>query len=122
MHLSLFNDFTYAVLTQRGDPVKSCGFDLFPDARFGQQAAVAHQYDPLQPELLLNFADLARQRAGIGGIAFKDLHPHGAAVHVAEQAEDDLRFAFLAVSGVAMLGQIHGFPLNVGAGHVTQKQ
>ena len=75
--------------------------------------------------MLLDLGNLRSQCVGIGRIACKDFHGHGAAVFAGEQAEDDLFLAlFLAlflVPGVAILGQLEGFAFNVGGGYIRER-
>jgi len=54
--------------------------------------------------LLLEQLDLGADRARIGGIALKHPHRQGLAVGTAQQANDNLPFAFFTVTVVAIVG------------------
>ena len=71
--------------------------------------------------MLLDLGNLRSQCVGIGRIACKDFHGHGAAVFAGEQAEDDLFLALFLVPGVAILGQLEGFAFNVGGGNIRER-
>ena len=71
--------------------------------------------------MLLDLGNLRSQCVGIGRIACKDFHGHGAAVFAGEQAEDDLFLALFLVPGVAILGQLEGFAFNVGGGYIRER-
>ena len=72
LHILLLHDFADASLSQCGDPIQAGRFEIFAYAGFGQESAIAYQYQPLQAELfLLNFAILslhlrnAREKSGL---------------------------------------------------------
>ena len=61
--------------------------------------------DGVDAEASLDLLDLRRHRLGIPRVAGEDLHGQRAAVLGAQQAEDDLQLAFLAVPVMAERGQ-----------------
>ena len=83
---------------------------------------VADQDDARQGEAFAQLLQLGGQRAGIGGVALEDLRGDRAALAVAQQREDDLELAALAVAGVAALGQRTLRALEVDRGDVAEHQ
>ena len=104
---------------ERRDPVEPGRFHGLVDARGGQHAAVADQGDPLDTEA---GPDLVRHGGGVGGVAGEHLDRHRAAVARAEQAEDDLLAALLAIAVVAEGGQRAAPPLDEAGRRVVQHQ
>ena len=84
---------------ERGDPVEPGRLEFFLDAGAGDQAAVADQHHPLQPEAVLDLGNLTGERGRIGGIAFEHLDRDRAAVGGAQQPDDDLRLVAPTVAG-----------------------
>ncbi len=104
------------------DPRQFRGFEVLPDARVGDQAAVADHHYPVQGEAVLELLDVRAQRAGVRGVAREDFDRHRAAVPVAEQSEGDLRLASLAVSGVAVPGERALRSFEVDRGQVAEDE
>ena len=69
---------------QSGDPIEAERPDVVADARGGEQAAVADDHQPLQPEALAQGVAWGAQRAGSGSLAGEDRDGGGAARAVAE--------------------------------------
>ena len=105
---------------QGADPVEPGRLHLLADARAGEQAAVAHQDHPGEPEAGAQLVDLRAQGGRIGRVAREDLDRHRAALGVAQQAEDDLRLAALAVAGVAVARQRAAAALHPGRADVIE--
>ena len=105
-----------------GDPRQAAGFEVFADAGAGEQAPIADHDHAVERETLVELLHLGTQRAGIGGVAFEDLDRDRASVPVAEQREDDLGLARLAVLGVPAPGEGAFRALEVDRGHVAQDE
>jgi len=99
---------------QRGDEVETSRLDGLPDPRLGDHAAVADQHHTIELEALLELGDLGLQRRGIADIAFEDFDRDRAAILAAQQSENDLQLAVLAVTVVPELGQLAGAALEIG--------
>ena len=76
----------------------------------------------LETEALLELGDLAIQGVGIGRVALEHLDRHWTAIGGTKQAVDDLLFALLAITGVAVLRQLTMPPFNVAGGDVVEHQ
>ena len=75
-----------------------------------------------EPEAGAQLVDLRAQGGRIGRVAREDLDRHRAALGVAQQAEDDLRLAALAVAGVAVARQRAAAALHPGRADVVEHQ
>ena len=73
---------------------------------------------------LLNLSDFVRHGFGILGVAREDLRAHGAAIFIAEQGNDHLLVAALAVAVVAESHDLALgiFPFKITAGDVVENQ
>ena len=91
-------------------------------ARRSEHAAVAHQRDGLEAEALLDLLHLHPDRARIRRVAGEHIYGHGTAVGRAEQAEDDLLLALLAVPVVAERGQWRTAPLQITGRDIVEQQ
>src|SRR5882757_4507395 len=99
---------------QRGDEVETGRLDGLPDSRLRDHAAIADQHHAIEVESLLELGDLGLQRRGIADIAFEDFDRDRAAILAAQQSENDLQLAVLAVTVVPELGQLAGAALEIG--------
>ena len=89
---------------QRGNPVETLRPQLV-NARLRNHAAVAHDRELGDAELLPHPLEGGQQRFRIAGAAFKHRHGHGHARPVGQQAVVDLELALLAVAVVSETGQ-----------------
>ena len=88
---------------QGGDPAELLvGGQVLADARRGKHAAIANQHHAAEPEAPPQLVDLGGHG---GGVAGAHLGGNRAARGVAQQADEDLAAATLAVAGVAAAGQ-----------------
>ena len=78
--------------------------------------------DPVEAEAATQGVELGADGGGIGGVAGEDLDGDGAAVAVAQQGEDDLELAALAVAGMAAGGEGAVGALEVGGGDVGEDE
>ena len=85
-------------------------------------AAIADQHHALDPEALLELADLAGQRRGVADIAFEHFDRNRTALGRAQQPEHDLQLAPLAIAAVAQLRQRTGAALEIGRGDIIENQ
>ena len=80
------------------------------------KAEIAHQRDGLEAEALLDLLHLHPDRARIRRVAGEHIYGH------AEQAEDDLLLALLAVVVVAERGQWRTAPLQIAGRDIVEQQ
>ena len=113
---------------QRGDPPEiGCGvgvvveFAQRVDARGGDHAAIAHQHQPRDTELVADHGDDLGERDRVGGVAGEHPHRDRAAGRVGEHPVLDLLAALLAVAGVAARGQLATPAGHPRAGQVEQR-
>ena len=85
---------------QSRDPVEIGRRHRLPDPRRGQHAAVAEEGNALDAEAAAKLPDLARHRRRVRSVASKCLHRNRATGPRAEQAEDNLLLALLAIAVV----------------------
>ena len=95
---------------------------VLADARRGQHAPVAHQHHALQTEAGAELLYLAGHRLGVGRRALEDLDRKRTTLGRAQQTEDDLQRARLAVAAVPALGQRAMGSLQVTGGQVVEHQ
>src|SRR5215469_16762346 len=93
---------------QGGDPVKAGRLDDLLEARRGDHAAIADQRQALKLEAFPELGDLARQRRRIADVAFEHFDRDRTPLGRAQQPEDDLKLARLAVAVVAEPRQLAG--------------
>src|SRR6195256_4072424 len=105
---------------QRGDEVETGRPDGLPDPRLGDHAAITDQHHAIEVEALLELGDLGLQRRGIADIAFEDFDRDRATILAAQQSENDLQLAVLAVTVVPELGQLAGAALEIGRTDVVE--
>ena len=82
-----------------------------------RSATTTTERSPKRPAELL---DLAAHCGGVRSVALEDLDRDGAALTVAQQAEDDLQRAPFSVSGIPPTGQRTSPPFEVGRGDVVE--
>ena len=119
---ALAGEFADGGGAQGGDPVKAGGAQFVADAGLGEQAAVADDHQAGEAEAATQGVELGADGGGIGGVAGEDLNGDGAAVAVAQQGEDDLELAALAVAGMAAGGEGAVGALEVGGGDVGEDE
>ena len=120
--LALAGEFANGGGAQGGDPVEAGGAQFVADAGLGEQAAVADDHQAGEAEAATQGVELGADGGGIGGVAGEDLDGDGAAVAVAQQGEDDLELAALAVAGMAAGGEGAVGALEVGGGDVGEDE
>src|SRR5208282_4951453 len=94
----------------------------FLDLRPFDHAPVSHKGDALTAKALDRFADLRGKGFGVAGVADKDLNGQGPPLSVAEQADDDLLFARLAVAVVAPGRQGVMVAFQIAAGDIIEEK
>ena len=104
-----------------GDVVKP-GLGQILDLAALDHPAVPHQGDPLTSEALAGLLHLGAKRGGVLRVAAKDFAGNRLALLVAQQADDHLFFAFLAVAVVAVGPQGVVVSFQIAAGHIVEKQ
>ena len=110
-------------LAQCGDPLEPLdGAQLLGDALLRQHPPVADPHHVLEAKALAHLAQLAAQRLGVAGIAREHLHRHRAALGTAQQPQDDLRLALLAIARVAKRDERATLPLEVDRGDVVEHE
>ena len=108
---------------QGGDPAELLvGGQVLADARRGEHAAIADQHHPAEPEAPPQLVDLGGHGGGVGGVAGAHLGGDRTARGVAQQADDDLAAAALAVAGVAATGQLAVLAGVPHGGQVVQRE
>ena len=118
---ALAGEFADGGGAQGGDPVEAGGAQFVADAGLGEQAAAADDHQAGEAEAATQGVELGADGGGIGGVAGEDLDGDGATVAVAQQGEDDLELAALAVAGMAAGGGAVG-ALEVGGGDVGEDE
>ena len=103
-------------------PVEPGRLEFFLDAGAGDQAAVADQHHPLQPEAVLDLGNLTGERGRIGGIAFEHLDRDRTAVGGAQQPDDDLRLVAPTVAAVAEARQRAAAALEIARGEIVEDE
>jgi hypothetical protein len=86
------------------------------------QAPVAHKRHALAAEALTGLLHLCGKRLRVLRVAPKHFRRDRLAVLVAQQTDDDLLLALLAVAGVAVVAVGVLVPFQVAAGHVVERQ
>ena len=92
------------------------------DARLGDHAAVADQHDTLEAEALLELVDLRRRASRDRRCCLRTPRPRPGSRRRAQQAEDDLQLAVLAVATVAEPAELAAASLQLGRRHVVEHQ
>ena len=95
------------------------GGQVLADARRGKHAAIANQHHAAEPEAPPQLVDLGGHG---GGVAGAHLGGNRAARGVAQQADEDLAAATLAVAGVAAAGQLAVLAGVPDGGQVVQRE
>ena len=110
------------VRSQGRDPGQTGRREVLSQPRRSEHAAVSDQGDGFDAEALLDLLHLRRHRARIPRVAREHLHGQRATIPGAEQAEDDLPLASLAVAVVAECGQGTAAPLEIAGGDVIKQK
>ncbi len=98
------------------------GGQVLADARRGKHAAIADQHHAAEPEAPPQLVDLGGHGGGVGGVAGAHLGGNRAARGVAQQVDEDLAAATLAVAGVAAAGQLAVLAGVPDGGQVVQRE
>jgi hypothetical protein len=98
------------------------GLGQFFDLTALDHSAVSHKRHPLAAKALTGFAHLRAESLGVLRIAAKHFRRDGCALFIAQQADDDLLLAFLAVAVVAVGAQSIVFAFQVAAGDIVEEQ
>ena len=94
--------------------------ELLPNAGLRQHPPIGDHHHRAEPEAPAELLDLAAHCGGVRSVALEDLDRDGAALTVAQQAEDDLQRAPFSVSGIPPTGQRTSPPFEVGRGDVVE--
>ena len=123
LQLTTGGQFLNLAGAQSRDPLDAAGGrQVLANACAGDHAAVADQHDIGKAEAFAQLFDLRGDRFGIARVALEDLHCHGTARGIREQAKNDLRFAGLIVAGVTEFGQRAVAPFEVSGGQIVKHQ
>ena len=108
---------------QRRDPAQPVDVgEVLADAGRGQHPAVTDEHHAVEAEAGADLVDLRGDGVGVAGRALEDLDGDRTPGGRAEQTEDDLERALLAVAAVAAPGEFAVGSLDVAGGQVVEHQ